>query len=418
MYGTLKGMRIVEGASFIAAPSCCLHLLQLGAEVIRFDMIGGGPDFGRWPRIPGGASLYWQGLNKGKKSLAIDLSRPEGRDLAVAVATAPGEAGGLFVTNYPAKGFLAHERLAAHRPDMITLRVAGWPDGRNAVDYTINAVTGLPLMTGPQTAADAPVNHVLPAWDLMAGAYGAFALLAKERERRLTGAGGEILVPLSDVAAACLGHLGQIAEVAVTGHDRPRHGNHLFGAFGRDFRTRDGRSVMLVAITPRQWSGLVAALGLRAEIDALEGSLGVSFATDEGERFRHRDRIVALVEPAVAGRGADELLAALEAAGAGGSPYRTTLEAVRDEPGFVRGNPLFEEVDHPGGHRYPTPGAAATLVGTPRGAVPAAPRLGQHTDEILAGLLGLPDHAIARLHDTGIVAGPRPLSGAGQGESR
>jgi 2-methylfumaryl-CoA isomerase len=89
MYSLLKGLRIVEGASFIAAPSCGLHLLQLGADVIRFDTIGGGPDFTRWPRAESGASFYWEGLNKGKKSIALDLSRPEGRELALAIATAP-----------------------------------------------------------------------------------------------------------------------------------------------------------------------------------------------------------------------------------------------------------------------------------------------------------------------------------------
>ena len=96
-YDLLKGLRVVEGASFIAAPSCGLHLLQMGAEVIRFDPIGGGPDFNRWPLSPGGASLYWEGLNKGKKSIAIDLGRPEGRELAQRLAAAPGETGGLFI---------------------------------------------------------------------------------------------------------------------------------------------------------------------------------------------------------------------------------------------------------------------------------------------------------------------------------
>lgn len=294
MYDILKGMRVVEGASFIAAPSCCLHLLQMGAEVIRFDMIGGGPDFRRWPLARDGASLYWEGLNKGKKSIAIDLSRPEGRELAVAIATAPGEQGGLFVTNYPVEGFLSHDRLKARRPDMITLRVMGWADGRNAVDYTVNAVAGLPLMTGPAgLAPDEPVNHVLPAWDLLSGAYAAFALLAAERRRRETGEGAELRVPLSDMAAASLGHLGQIAEVATSGHDRPRMGNDLFGAFGRDFKTADGHRLIIVAITARQWTGLVEALGIGPDIGSLEAELAVSFA-DEGERFTHRARLFPL----------------------------------------------------------------------------------------------------------------------------
>src|SRR5271169_5295275 len=99
----LQGVRVIEAASFIAAPSCALHLAQFGADVIRIDPIGGGPDFHRWPLAPGReASLYWEGLNQSKQSIVIDLARPEGRALAIEIITAPGKHAGLFVTNYPA----------------------------------------------------------------------------------------------------------------------------------------------------------------------------------------------------------------------------------------------------------------------------------------------------------------------------
>src|SRR5579871_2428462 len=81
MHDVLAGLRVVEAAWFIAGPSCGLHLAQLGAEVIRVDPIGGGPDYHRWPLTPEGASLYWEGLNKGKRSIAVDFARPEGRAL-------------------------------------------------------------------------------------------------------------------------------------------------------------------------------------------------------------------------------------------------------------------------------------------------------------------------------------------------
>lgn len=405
MYRILNGLRVVEGASFIAAPSCTQHLLQLGADVIRFDMIGGGPDYGRWPLSAGGASLYWEGLNKGKKSIAINLASREGRDLALQIATAPGENAGLFVTNYPADGFLAHERLAALRSDMITLRVMGWADGRTAVDYTINAAAGLPLMTGPTALpADQPVNHVLPAWDLITGAYSAFALISAERHRRLTGLGGEIRVPLSDVAAASLGLVGQIAEVSTSGQDRPRMGNELFGAFGRDFLTQDGERLMIIAITARQWSGLLDALGIAPGVKAIEAALGVSFA-DEGQRFIHRETLFALVRDAVGKRAKAELAASFDQNGVCWSVYRTLAEAVREEDGFVRGNPMFSVQDHPAG-AYPTAGAMASFAQMQRDDAPSAPRLGEHTDQVLAEVLGLSSPEIGRLHDRRIVAGP------------
>ncbi|WP_028035389.1 CoA transferase [Chelativorans sp. J32] len=406
MYELLKGLRIVEGAAFVAAPSCALYCAQMGAEVIRFDMIGGGPDYHRWPRSPNGPSFYWEGLNKGKKSVAIDLSRPEGRELAVAIATAPGENAGLFVTNYPVSGFLSHENLVKHRADMITLRVMGWADGTSAVDYTVNSAVGIPLMTGPDTLGDAPVNHVLPAWDLVTGSYAAFTLLAAERNRRLTGKGEEICVPLGDVAAASLGHLGQVAEVYVSGEDRPRMGNDIFGAFGRDFRTKDGRRVMIVALTKRHWKDLVDALGLREEIAAIEAELGVDLGSDEGLRFQHRDRLNPLVTAAVGERSLAELEHAFENTGVCWGPYNTLKEAIAKGDPFAANGRLFDMVEHPSGHRYPTPGAAATLPRADRLSAAPSKGLGAHTDEVLSNVLGLTAATIGKLHDAGIIAGP------------
>ena len=402
MYGLLRGLRVVEGASFIAGPSCGLHLAQMGADVIRFDQIGGGPDFKRWPLAPNGTSLYWEGLNKGKRSVAIDLGRPEGRELAVALATAPGEAGGIFLTNFPVGGFLAHEALAGKRPDLITLRVMGWSDGSPAVDYTINAAAGIPLMTGP--AEDPrPVNHVLPAWDLLAGAYGAFALVSALLRRRETGQGAELRVSLSDIAATSLGHLGQVAEV-ISGGDRPRMGNDLFGAFGRDFVCADGARIIVVAITGRQWSGLVKALGLLEKIAAIEADLGISFAKDEGIRFLHRARLFPLFEQAIASRTLAELGPAFDAGGVTWGRYQTLHEAVTADPRLFTGNPQFQTVAQPSSVDYPTAGPACRVEGDGRGSPGVTPRLGQHTEEVLADVLSLGAGEIGRLFDEGIVA--------------
>jgi len=404
MYPILQGMRIVECASFIAAPSCCLHLLQMGAEVVRIDPIGGGPDFNRWPLAESGASLYWEGLNKGKRSVAVNFGSPEGRELIAQLICAPGENAGLFVTNFPAEGFLSHERLSKGRSDLITARVMGWADGTPAVDYTVNAAVGVPYMTGP-THSTAPVNHVLPAWDLLAGSYTAFALLAAERYRRETGKGQEIRVPLSDIAIASMGHLGQIAEVQSSG-DRQRMGNTLFGAFGRDFQTADGQRLMVVAISARQWSGLVNCLGLGEAVAEVERHAGVSFARDEGLRFTHREALFPLFELAIAQRGAAELASLFDANGVCWGPYHTLSSSMASEPRLVSGNPLFSEVAHPSGLTYPTPGAAATLPQSERAGAKPAPRLGEHTDQVLVEFLGLSSGAIGRLHDSGCVAGP------------
>lgn len=405
MYDLLNGMRVTESASFVAAPSCGLHLLQLGAEVIRLDPIRGGPDSHRWPLSADGKSFYWEGLNKGKKSIAIDLSRPEGRELAAELITAPGADGGLFLTNSPVEGTLSHERLSALRADLITVRVMGWGDGGTAVDYTVNAAFGLPYMTGPVDGGLSPINHVLPAWDLITGCYAAFSLLAAERQRRATGLGQEVRVPLSDMAASTLANLGQIAEVTA-GPDRMRTGNDLFGAFGRDFLTRDNHRCMVVAITPRQWSSLLKALELEAAVAELEAAIGVTFRDNEGRRFEQRDRLYPLVEAAIGRRTSEEVAIAFRRNGVCWSRYRTLKTALADDPTFSAEHGLFQEVEHPSGQRYPTPGAPGIFCRHERRAAPRAPRLGEHTDEVLANVLSLSESQIGRLHDNGLVAGP------------
>ncbi|MFT3803069.1 MAG: CoA transferase [Burkholderiaceae bacterium] len=406
MYDLLKGLTVVEGSSFVAAPLCGLTFAQLGAEVIRFDQIGGGLDFGRWPLATNGRSLYWEGLNKGKKSVAIDLGRPEGRELACALITAPGENAGLFVTNFPAGGFLAHDKLAARRPDLITLRVTGSSDASSALDYTINSAAGYPLITGP-VDAKGPVNHVLPAWDISCGLTAAVTLLAAERARRLGGHGQEIRLALSDVAFSMLGHLGQIGEVLVNHQERERIGNALYGAFGRDFATRDGRSVMICAITRKQWNGLLEAFGLTAAVDALASRLGVDFGADEGARFIHREALFAIVEPAIAQIDYATCAGKLDEHGVCWGPYRTVTEALAEDKRLSLDNPMFSMVSHPSGATYLTPGYPAALSVTPRQPARSAPDLGQHTEEVLADRMKLSAAEIGRLHDAGVVASPR-----------
>lgn len=395
MYDLLNGLSVIEASSFVASPTAGLYCAQMGAEVIRVDQIGGGPDYRRWPVTEGNDSLYWENLNRAKKSVALDLARPEGRELLQALVRATGQ----FVTNFPVGGFLSHDGLAAGRPDLITVRVMGWADGSPALDYTVNNSVGYPMLTG---SGPDPVNHVLPAWDLLSGAYAAFALLAAIQRRAATGAGGEVRVPLSDVAIGTVANLGGVAEVLYSGANRPRLGNAVYGLFGRDFVTADGQRTMIVVVTPRQWANLVAALDLGDAIAAVEAARGACFATDDGLRFAHRDALYPLFEGAIGARAHADLAATFDAGGIVHSPYRTMLDAVQDAA-LVADNPIFGTADNPSGFAYPAAGAFATLPQDTRQPPRAAPRNGQHSEEILADRLSLPSGEIARLIDAGIV---------------
>ncbi|MCC6941562.1 MAG: CoA transferase [Novosphingobium sp.] len=395
MYDLLGNLTIIEASSFVASPSAGLYCAQMGAEVIRVDQIGGGPDFRRGPVTAQHDSLYWENLNRAKKSVALDLGKPEGRELLQALVCATGQ----FITNFPAGGFLAHEALAQRRSDLVTVRVMGWADGSPALDYTINNAVGYPMLTG---AGPDPVNHVLPAWDLLSGAYSAFALLAAIQRRSATGQGGEVRVPLSDVAIGTLANLGSVAEVLYAGACRPNLGNAVYGLFGRDFVTADGQRTMVVVVTPRQWSNLVAALGISDAVARIEAERGVSFAKDDGLRFTHRDALFPIFEAAIAARSHADLAAAFDAGGIVHSPYRTMLEAVRD-PALVRDNPVFGHSSNPSGFDYPAAGAFATMPQQLRGAPRPAPYNGQHSEEVLAKQLGLSSGEIGRLIDAGVV---------------
>jgi 2-methylfumaryl-CoA isomerase len=247
------------------------------------------------------------------------------------------------------------------------------------------------------------VNHVVPAWDLLTGAYAAFVVLAAERHRTRTGEGQEVTVPLSDVALASLGHMGQVAEVLTSG-DRPRYGNALFGAFGRDFATADGERVMVVAITGRQWIGLVQSLDLQVPVADLETSLGATFTADEGQRFIHRERLFPHFERAIGGLTLEAVRQRFEAKGVMWSTYQTLRAALEHDPRLSLDTPLFSVLDHPSGLRYPAPGAAANFHGSERSAPVRAPRLGEHTDEVLSEVLSLSSARIGQLHDAGLVA--------------
>ena len=401
MQDILTGLRVVEGSAFVAAPLCGMTLAQLGAEVIRFDNLSGGVDYHRWTED--NHSIYWAELNKGKRSFAVDLRSERGRELVTQVITAGGPEGGIFSTNLPAKGWLSYESLRAHREDLIQLAIVGDRHGGTAVDYTVNAKVGYPDITGP-VDDNRPVNHVLPAWDNITGYMAALSILAAERHRRLTGEGQKVELALADCALATMGHMGFIGELAINDETRPRYGNYLYGAFGRDFLSADGKRIMIIAVTPKQWSGLKRASGLAEEIGALGDRLGLDL-TDEGNRFVAREEICSILSAWTESTPYHAIAKALAENGCCWGPYQTVRELVEDDIDVSEDNPIFSMVEQPDIGRYLVPGQPMSFSASARRPAVPAPRLGQHTDEILGDLLGLSDAEIGDLHDQGIVAG-------------
>jgi 2-methylfumaryl-CoA isomerase len=284
------------------------------------------------------------------------------------------------------------------------VNLLGRRDGGSEVDYTVNPQLGFPALTGASDRAE-PVNHVFPAWDAITGNMIATAILAALRHRDRSGEGQLVTLALKDVGLAMLGHMGMIAEVMVGDVDRPRYGNYLYGAFGRDFLTRDGQRAMVVGLTDLQWRCLLAATELGDAVTALGARLGLDL-TSEGDRFRAREALAALFEPWFAARTLAEVSARFETHRVTWGPYRTVREALAQDPDLSVAHPMFTLLDQPGIGRSLAPASPLDFSKVARLPAAPAPRLGQHTDEILLGLLGLSATEVGSLHDAGIVAGP------------
>ena len=317
--------------------------------------------------------------------------------------SAPGADNGLFLTNFPARGWLDPERLQQRRADLVMVHICGHRDGSTAVDYTVNPAVGFPAVTGPKDDPR-PVNHLLPAWDCITGQMAAVGLLAAERHRRSTGEGQVVRIALADVAMAMLGNLGKIAEVSINNADRPKDGNYLYGAFGRDFETVDGKRVMVVALTATQWRNLYTATDLLSEFEALGAKMRIDLSA-AGSRFRVRREIAKILEPWFHARMLSEVEQLFEHHRVCWARYQTIREVVEKNPDCSTQNPMFAMLDHPGVGTYLTPGSPLAFSAIERPEPVRAPLLGEHTDEILSEVLGMSEREISQLHDDRIVAG-------------
>jgi 2-methylfumaryl-CoA isomerase len=387
----LQGLRVIELSSFVAAPLGGMTLAQLGADVVRIDPPGGAADRRRWPVTRSGASMYWAGLNKGKQSITLDLRSEAGRQIVRDLVAACPARSAVFLTNFVAQKWLSYESLSEVCPDLIHLQVQGKRGGGPAVDYTVNAELGFPMVTGP-VGHQLPVNHVLPAWDIACGLYAALGISAAARRRELTGAGEHLTVALHDVALAMAGNLGFLAEAELNGTSRGRIGNHLYGSFARDFACRDGQRFMVVALTARHWNDLVAITGTAGPIGALEASLGVDFSIED-TRFEYREVLAGLIGRWFAARTRDEVTHTLARAAFPWAPYRTFGEVVEGLRTPTGANPIVSVVDQPGIGAHLVPGSPLIGGGQPEPALPA-PLLGQDTHRVLRDRLGLSEDAV------------------------
>lgn len=393
----LHGVRVIDMCTFVAGPTAGRMLAELGADVIRIDPTRGAIDSDRWPVAGNGSSLYWAGLNQAKKSVAVDTRSEAGRALVTELIAESD----VLLDNISRAEWLSNTILTERRPDLIHLHIQGNPDGTPAVDYTVNASIGVPLMTGTVDST-APVNHVLPAWDMITGVHAALGIVAALRLRDTTGAGSYLELALSDVALSGVAAMGWVAEAEEVAHGRPRQGNALYGSYGADFPTADGRSIMVVGLTTGQWKALVDATGTAEVFAALEKQRGLDL-NESADRFAARDAITAVVRPWFESRTLSEIENDLAGTRVLWSAYRDLSElAARVEA--AEHDSVIQRVVHPGVGSVLTSRPALRWQGKYTDASPS-PRHGQHTVDILAASLGLDADEIDALVRSGVIAG-------------
>lgn len=378
---------MLELSAFVAAPLGGVTLAAMGADVVRVDPLGGGIDARRWP-VKDGRSLYWAGLNQGKRSVTVDLRSEAGRDLVVRLARQLGT----VLTNLPVADWSSWDRIAEGRSDLIMVVIGGNPDGTSAVDYTVNAAAGWPFVTGPE-GWERPVNHVLPAWDIATGFLATTALLAADRHRLRTGQGQVVRLGLADVALAVTAHLGAVAEARLLDDPRPRIGNDLFGSLGRDFKTGDGRYLIVLALTPRQWASLCRATGM---------DFPPEYAREE-VRFENRRLVWAHLDRWVGERDLEQVREVFDREAVLWGPYQDFKQLVGEDPRLSPGNPVFAELEQPGVGRWPMPGSPADFGAVPRLRPRPAPAMGHDTTAVLEEVLGLGAEELASLRAEGVI---------------
>ena len=390
----LAGVRVVDLSRVLAGPYATLTLADLGADVVKVEHPRGGDETRSWgPPFAGGESTYFLSVNRSKRSVALDLKDPDGRDLALELCARAD----VVIENFRSGGAerlgLGYAAVRARRPDVVYCTITGFgprePRTRPGYDFTVQAESGLMSITGEPDGE--PTKVGVAVVDILTGLNAAVAILAALHSRSRTGEGELIEVSLLDSAFAALVNVA--AAALVTGEEAERYGNaHGSIVPYQPFRTADG-SLAVAAANDGLYRKLCAAL------DRPDLAQDERYATNDA-RVRNRDSLVVELEAVFAGRTTAEWL--------------RTLLAAEVPVGEIRGvRAALEAGNATTGVLHPTAGTLA-VVNSPYRLEQASlrppgppPLLGQHTAEVLAEL-GVEDTRLAELERRGVIARTGP----------
>jgi formyl-CoA transferase len=394
--GPLAGLRVVEATTTWAGPMCGCLLADFGADVIKVEHPRGEVTRSLQPFLPGTSppvSFMHATVNRNKRSLTLDLARPEGRELFLRLVARADVVVENFRPGVMDAWGLGWPALRAMKQDLILASISGWgqfgPDHeRPGYDPLAQAASGFLSLNGSPDGE--PVKSPTFLGDDLAGLHAAFAVLAALRWRDLTGEGQHIDVALLD---AMLFQTPGFLTLGALGVELPRTGNQFrIAAPANVYRCRDGQ-VLAGVLLDSHWRVLARLLG-RPELADDPG-----YATTAA-RLARRAEVDRLVADWVAERSLDEVLREFRAAELPAAPVRSYAEAARDP--HVREREMLQRVPVEGNPPLPIAGPAAKLSRTPLSVRSGAPALGAHSDEILAEL-GLEPEERERLRREGVV---------------
>jgi crotonobetainyl-CoA:carnitine CoA-transferase CaiB-like acyl-CoA transferase len=391
------GVRVLDLSRMLAGPYGSMLLADLGAEVVKVEDPDGGDPMRTMgpPYLPDGESAYFLAINRNKKSVVIDLTRGEGREVFLDLVRHADVVWENFRPGVLTRLGCDYAALSAVNPRLVMCSISAYGQegpyrDRPAFDLALQAMGGAMSVTGEEDQP--PVRMGLPMGDLAGGMFGAFSVAGALFRRATTGLGAHIDLSLLDAQVSLLSYMAQYFWT--DGQVPPRLGSaHVSVVPYGSLATRDGH--LIVAVFEKFWPGFCRAAG------HTEWEGDPRFAGNR-ERVANRAALMPLIEMAFRERTTDVWLERLREHGVPAAPIQTVDQVLADPQ--VKQRQMVVEVRHPTLGTLPTLGTPIKVDGEMGLDVVASPRLGQHTDEVLSSLLGYPLARIAALREAGGIA--------------
>jgi formyl-CoA transferase len=394
--GPLRGIRVLDLSRVLAGPFCTMVLGDLGADIIKVERPGSGDDTRAWgPPWAGGESAYYLSVNRNKRSITLDIKTPEAQQIIRELA----DQSDIVVENFKhgtlEKLGIGYEQLSERNPRLVWATISGYgPDGPMAdkpgYDFVAQGEAGIMAITG-EPEGD-PMKVGVAIVDVTTGLYASVAILAALRERDESGFGQRLDANLFSSAVAWLVNVG--SNHLISGNPAKRYGNaHANIVPYQVFRARDQHITVAVGNDP-QFRSLCRIVGLT------DHGTDPRFSTNPA-RVENRDILVADLQTAIETRDASHWLPQLEAAGIP-SGLINTIEQVFEHPQVLARN-MVVEAPHPTAGTVKMAGIPFELSRTPASVRSAPPLLGEHTEDVLANVLGRSPSDIEILRQKGAI---------------